>query len=331
MKIINLNKSIINHALKRKIEHFLIDMGRFKDKNNIDFDIDIYLLDDFSITLNENRFDSNLSIGLACYFTGFPVYILESMINCCGVVAIKTKDNLSIEEILIKIKSVKNKKINCSRKNHFLNVYTDKSKNKYIIIHTSFNKIKRGEFNCPGLYPDKEGYFYKKSISYNGKYGKYSILTGNLAKEYEETVKKWDEYSYQKRRNLAKELFPTGEIIFNKSHLTIPKKGLVLLGAYYLENESDVVILTEGPQRRAGILHAKDFHRVNKINGYIAPHGTGIEFHYDEYKLLEGIGYLFRRNENFIMVSSLKDLPFNYKRVADKYHSNLIPLLDGKI
>jgi hypothetical protein len=294
------------------IENYKKDYKSFCSHVGLTSKLSFLILDDLSITLNERRFLANLLIGMALYTeSDIEHYCLESMINHCGVAAGKLPKEIEISEISVILTNyIDNYGCDLSYKNHFINVY-DAVDSWIVVLHTSFSFAKNGFQGIPGLYPQEDGYFFKNSILFNGEFGNYHFLIDNKAKEFREASQLLELQCKQGRSQILNSLFPNIDIYFNRSHVNIPKKGLVCLGCYYSDNQ-DPLILTEAPLEP---LYSSIFSNyIPIINGYLEPHGTGINFEWTQYKR-ENNHHIFKSNEKFIILKKLSSIPRIYNTV----------------
>lgn len=327
---ITLTENATNRALTRRVDKMLDDIRGFRQTSGLDFELDAYLLDDFAITLNETRFGANLAVGMTLVTAGEPLYILESMVNCCGIVVVEV-DEPDFDSIVDRIDNLNGASADLSKKNHFLNVYR-RTDGKYLAVaHTSFPEVKTGTRNVPGLYSRTGSHFNSIGQRYDGNHGSYTILAGEPALEYEQAVAHWDDYSCRRREAIVLELFPEGNIVFSKSHVNVPKSGVTVLGGYYSSDADEILLLTEGPTKPGRIYQMSDFNFVDAVDGYLAPHGSGILFDYDELEILNNGRIKCYNDGSWMLVDTLSSLPFGYKPLARSTENDVIPVLECKI
>jgi hypothetical protein len=233
------------------------------------------------------------------------------MINYCGVIAGTIKKKAcSINDIINAMANCKTDNIDLSRKNHFLNAY-DNNDEWIIVLHSSFDYVKNGNEIMPGLYPKKDSFFYLNSHLYHGKYGEYNFVTDNIAKKYREVATEYDIICKIERERKMKSLFNKIDIIFNKSHMLIPDKNLICIGCYYSQN-NDILVQTEGPGR---CMILKNFSRYySEIGCYLEPHGSGIDFEWDDLQILNN-KFIFNQNGVYSIFKNIEDVPKNYKKI----------------
>lgn len=325
-----LTENATNKALTRRVDNMLDDMHGFRQTSGLDFELDAFLLDDFAITLNETRFGANLAVGMTLVTAGEPIYILESMVNCCGIVVAEV-DELDIDSIVDRINNLDFAGADLGKKNHFLNVYRGSDGKHLAVAHTSFAEVKTGTQDVPGLYPRTGSFFNRIGQRYGGNHGSYTILTGESALEYEQAVAHWDEYSCRRREALVLELFAGGRIVFSKSHVNVPKSGVTVLGGYHSNNADEFLLLTEGPGEPARVYQMSDFDFVDAVDGYLTPHGSGILFDYDELEILNNGRIKCCIDGTWMLVDALSSLPFGYKTLARSAESEVFPVLECKI
>lgn len=316
--------------LQARAEQFLHDFRKFGREARCELEPTVYLLDDFAITLNETRFSANLAVGMAIAVREQPVYVIESMVNCCGVVVVEIAGRVEVSALLSRFGKAGSSALDFKRKNHFVSVYERDDGSSVAIMHTSFPEVKTGHSGHPGLYASADGYFSRAGDAFTGEYGTYTFLTGDIAAEYENEVRYWDRYSCTRREEIAVGLFPECKILFSQSHVNVPIPGVTVLGGYYSPRGEDQLVLTEGPTHSARVYGMKDFHYVDVLGGYLAPHGSGIRFDCEELVVKDG-RVLCRRGDSWTVVDELSDLPFGYNELPRFAVESLRPRLECKV
>lgn len=286
-------------------------------------------LPDFTFSRNENRWKAGYPYGSVIKIdsNGIPFIPLGFRPNCCGISMCKiAKRHINPEKIVNKIEHLANLNLDLGeddlkRGNHFIGIYYDKIGDEYYaIIHGSFNFVKSGYHDLPGLYIDKTPYWNDKKKIFKTDYTSFEFLIDEDAVKYYDLFKNYENITKTLREKITKYIFEDCDILLNETHEGLYDSNTIVLGAYVKAKPYVCPIMLSAETDLPIVNIDKS---VPQLPGelYICPHGGGyylsnvIDGHYDgktaKYKLT------FENNANMI-TSDIRNLIYTYRTNTDK-------------
>ena len=236
------------------------------------------MLPDFTFSKNEYRLSAGITNGTIMQLdtNGVPFVPIEFRPNCCGVTLGKIKKwNGNIDDIFRRMKYLKDilknniNVVDMCKSNHFLGIYWDKIENEYyILLHCSFDFVKAGTNEVPGLYPERTNHW----ASHINKSSTIPFLIGEVAEQYFQVYKQHEINTKKIRRLIIETLFPNIETIFNETHEGFHDISTFIYGAYVSSDSFFAPIMLSQEQSLPLIQTVKV---VDGINLYCSPHGGG--------------------------------------------------------
>jgi len=241
----------------------------------------MFLLPDFTFSRNDLRYKAGFPYGTIIHIDSknTPYVPLGFRPNCCGITFVKLN---SFDETVIeqKLSNVKKEfrdlySDDLNRGSHFVGIYADDvSGEKYGLLHGSFNSVKSGVNDIPGLYLDKTNY-WDPSIRYYSRQGaKFPYLLGDVALEYYQAYIKHELFTKTMRHTLSKFIFNDSKMIFNETHEGFYDVNTIVLGSYVGRTLfSNPVMLN--PNTNLAIVQTEKTIQIGTIPLFVCPHGGG--------------------------------------------------------
>jgi len=198
-------------------------------------------LPDFTFSRSDYRFKAGFPYGSLIYIDSkdVPFIPIEFRPNCCGIIFIELSDyQRDIAQITDKLSKIEKQKLNVTsddlrRGNHFIGIYKNELRQKYYaIIHNSFEFVKIGYGEIPGLYTDKTNYWEGLIKKHSVVNETFSYLIGKPAADYYAAYLEHEKHSKELRIELANYLFEDCAVIFNETHEGFFSMNTIMLGTY---------------------------------------------------------------------------------------------------
>lgn len=240
-------------------------------------------LPDFTFSRNDKRYNSYFPYGSIIHIDtdGENFIPLGFRPNCCGITMLKlSPEDENIEKIKERMKSLNEIETNISnddlnRGNHFIGIYKSKKNNQaYSIIHGSFNFVKSGYNDIPGLYIDKTDYWNDKMQIYNIDDTVFPYLIGDNAKHYYDSYIQHERMTKELRAKVANHLFPKSTIVFNETHEGFYQFNTITLGAYVNDHPFTAPIMLSAESDLTIVKICKPIRDISSVL-YACPHGGG--------------------------------------------------------
>jgi hypothetical protein len=199
----------------------------------------MFLLPDFTFSRNDLRYKSGFPYGTIIHIDSknTPYVPIGFRPNCCGITFVKLN---SFDEVAVEHRLSDVKKEFCdlysddlNRGSHFVGIYVDDiSGEKYGLLHGSFNSVKSGINDIPGLYMDKTNYWDSSIRHYSRQGAKFPYLLGDAALEYYHAYVEHELFTKNMRYKLSKFIFPDSDVIFNETHEGFYDANTLFMGSY---------------------------------------------------------------------------------------------------
>lgn len=285
-------------------------------------------LPDFTFSRNDNRYHSYFPYGSIIHLDtcGENFIPLGFRPNCCGITMLElSPEDENIDNIKKRIKTLYKIKTNIScddlnRGNHFIGIYRNQSRDQaYAIIHGSFNFVKTGCNDVPGLYIDKTEYWNDKMKTYNIDGVDFPYLIGQHAKEYYDSYIQHELTTKKLRSEIALHLFPKSTIVFNETHEGFYNSNTITLGAYINNNPFIAPIMLSAESDLSMIEICKPLYDIAP-NVYACPHGGGYELKHiisGFYDINSQIYNLQFENNSIMETNDIRKLIYDYRTNTD--------------
>lgn len=267
---------------------------------------------DFTITRNTYRFGHGIGYGgILSWGNGKDKWIpLDIKPNACGMLIGGIDEIKSCEQLIKALEELKNDpgeiegtniKWDFNKSNHFINLFKVKDNQElppYVfVIHGAGDEFRSDNQNQFGLYIDKSQILKSLAHTLETPFGEINYLSDELAEEYLNFYLAVEEFTKQRRRYVAHQLFGKFSLISDQNHQGLIGINQMVLGchkfydtetiyplmlradlpAYLLQGKNNLTseqINRLGFKERARKLEIYD--QLHKIN--ILPHGGGYHF-----------------------------------------------------
>jgi len=298
--------------------------------NGIGYNIEktkLVALPDFTYSRNDKRYNSNFPYGSIINIDTEELFIpVEFRPNCCGITFLKlSQRHENLLEIQKRMKTIENLKIglakdDLNRGNHFIGVYRENETNSiYAIIHGSFNFVKEGDKETPGLYIDKTNYWNEKISTFKQDDFSLKYLIGSSAELYYEAYLQHEEKTKKARAQIGQYLFPNSEVIFNETHEGFFNKNTIMLGAYIKSIPFWAPIMLSAESDLSIVNITNPLSCISQ-NMYVCPHGGGYKLQHvksGKYDLKDKIYTLEFSNHAIMKTDDVRKLIYDYRTNTD--------------
>jgi hypothetical protein len=218
-----------------KIHSCLNEIGLLGDNSKL------VALPDFTFSRSDYRFKAGFPYGSLIFIDSksTPFIPIDFRPNCCGIIFVGLHDfEYDIEHLTDKIAKIETQGLNITgddlrRGNHFIGIYRNDSRQKYYaIIHNSFEFVKVGYEEIPGLYIDKTNYWDGRIQKIAVADDEFSYLAEQAATDYYAAYLEHEKHSKALRVELADYLFEGNSVVFNETHEGFFSIDTIMLGSY---------------------------------------------------------------------------------------------------
>ncbi len=256
----------------RRLYSCMDAIGILSDKNKF------VLFPDYTFSKNDYRIKAGITNGTLIKFEtlGVPFIPLEFRPNCCGVIWGRINnlayDQMTIQKMFQKITTSYSCNVSTtdfSRGNHFLGIYQCEATGLYyVVMHCSFDFVKRGSTNAPGLYIERTNHWNHMikeidSITY---------LIDDAAVAYYNSYLQHELHTKQLREEIVRYIFPDIEILGNETHEGFFDISTLIYGVY-ANNKSFSIPILNAPHTDLPVIEIDK--KMNEIDLFCSPHGGG--------------------------------------------------------
>ena len=285
-------------------------------------------LPDFTFSRNDNRYNSFFPYGSIIHIdTPEEIFIpLGFRPNCCGITMLElAKPDENIDRIKTRLSTLAKLDLgiasdDLNRGNHFIGIYKNLSTSQmYAIIHGSFNFVKSGYNDIPGLYIDKTDYWNDKLCVYNENDVYFPYLIGDNAIHYYNSYMHHEQATKELRKKIAHHLFPNSSVIFNETHEGFYQYNTITLGAYIKNIPFTAPIMLSTESDLSIINTSRPLTDISS-NIYACPHGGGYALKYvvdGLYNVNTHIYKLQFENNAVMETTDIRKLIYDYRTNTD--------------
>ncbi len=293
-------------------------------------------LPDFTFSRNDKRFNSFFPYGSIIHIdTSGEMFIpLGFRPNCCGITMLElTNTDANIDKIKTNLYTLAKLDFgiasdDLNRGNHFIGIYENQSTSQmYAIIHGSFDFVKSGHNDIPGLYIDKTNYWDDKLCIYSENDVYFPYLVSDNAVHYYKAYLQHEQTTKELRSKIAYHLFPNSKIIFNETHEGFYQHNTITLGAY-IKNTSFTAPIMLSAESDLSIINVNRPLTDISSNIYACPHGGGYSLKYivnGLYNIDTHIYKLQFENKAVMETTDIRKLIYDYRTNTDliwcKHHA----------
>ena len=293
-------------------------------------------LPDFTFSRNDKRYNSFFPYGSIIHIdTPGEIFIpLGFRPNCCGITMLKlTKADEDINKIKARLYTLAKLDLgiasdDLNRGNHFIGIYQNLATSQtYAIIHGSFNFVKSGHNDIPGLYIDKTNYWNDKLCVYNKCDAHFPYLIGDDAALYYNFYIQHEQTTKELRCQIAQHLFPNSAVIFNETHEGFYQHNTITLGAYIKNCPFTAPIMLSAESDLSIINIISPLIDISS-NIYACPHGGGYTLKYVIDGLYDFDSHIYKlqfENNAVMETTDIRKLIYDYRTNTDliwsEYHA----------
>lgn len=304
---------------------------------------------DSGITRNKERWQAGFSYGCLIRWpseeeTDIALAFPQIKPNACGMIVAKIENVPDATDLCDKLSSldkdgvrIQNSKLklNVGVSNHFIEVCrVEESHGSQLnkgdivaVIHTSPSELKSELYDFDA-WRQKGGQWEETPL------GPIFVLEGEVARQYYETYRQVEEFSFQKRLVLAQSLFEEFEVIANPTHQGLFNNNEARLGLYRFDDQEqlfpvtfrwDLHVYLMKPQANMAedILHLRGKKIRSQVRDILTnlnmlPHGGGYQIPYqpDGWRIVQNGSkrlFAFKNDRNEFIFSSPAEIPYSYR------------------
>jgi len=293
----------------------------------------LFALPDFTFSRSDYRFKAGFPYGTLIYIDSKkePFIPIDFRPNCCGIVFVELADyERDVARLAEKISKIETCTLNITgddlrRGNHFIGIYKNVNNQKcYAIIHNSFEFVKTGYNETPGLYIDKTDYWNSSVQKHNVAGEEFLYLIGEQAINYYRSYLEHEIHSKQLKAELASYLFEDCTIIFNETHEGFFDIDTIMLGTYAQRATFTCPIMLSANDNLPLFDVRKPLPSL-PTDVFACPHGGGysiLHLNSGNYNAEQNIYTVQFLNGAEMTTSDLRKLNFDYRSNAAKVWSD---------
>ncbi len=356
-------RSIVNNSVgdptsylaRANLEYGLAKILYVQEYLGLDMQAYFISLPDFTITRSNTRWLSGFSYGgLLIWGDGsIPLVILDARPNTCGTLVGSFSELPSLRTLLKRVDKVMEKETsdrnplwNFTRRNHFFNIYENKtasgkdSPTYYFFLHGCPADVKSGRKNTTGLYIDNCVWLQQNCLTIKTPFGLLNVLIEDKAEHYFDCYMKHEVHSREYRVETARNILGDFEEISNETHSGLVNINHQILGCYLvslnttlplsISMHKEAYLITPKRTIWAMLQSSKLGDQIGHIIPYridrlaLVPHGSG----YTIPSLKNGIDVCAVNEKRYyvteigdaqakLIISSISEIPFSFRNLEN--------------